>query len=69
MLEAGVGYGTIDLNVKMLKPVPLDQELIAKDASFTCRRPRRIGGVAQGWEGPFLAHATCTCAILRKAAV
>ena len=29
LLEAGVGYGTIDLNVKMCRPIPHDQELKA----------------------------------------
>jgi uncharacterized protein (TIGR00369 family) len=29
-LEAGVGYGTIDLHVKMLRPVPRDQKLLAE---------------------------------------
>ena len=30
MLDVGVGYGTVDLNVKMLKAVPLDRELTAE---------------------------------------
>ena len=30
MLEAGVGYGTVDLNVKMIRPIPLGVELIAE---------------------------------------
>src|SRR5262245_55243887 len=30
MLEVGVGYGTVDLNIKMLKPVPRDVELVAE---------------------------------------
>lgn len=29
MLEAGVGYATIDLNIKMLRPVSIDKELVA----------------------------------------
>ena len=29
MLEAGVGYGTIDLNIKMCRPIPKNQKLIA----------------------------------------
>jgi acyl-coenzyme A thioesterase PaaI-like protein len=44
MLEPGVGYGTIDLNVKMLKAVPLDRELIAEGhATCTCAILRRPG--------------------------
>lgn len=30
MLEAGVGYGTIDLHVKTLRPVPRDVDLVAE---------------------------------------
>jgi len=30
MLEAGVGYGTLDLNIKMLKVIPLEKELAAE---------------------------------------
>ena len=29
LLEAGVAYGTIDLNIKMNRPVPKDENLIA----------------------------------------
>ncbi len=29
MLEAGVGYGTIDLNIKMCRPIPRGKELLA----------------------------------------
>ena len=28
-LGAGVAYGTIDLNIKMIRPVPKDENLIA----------------------------------------
>jgi uncharacterized protein (TIGR00369 family) len=30
MLDAGIGFGTVDLNIKMLRPVPLEKELIAE---------------------------------------
>ncbi len=30
MLDVGVGYGTVDLNVKMLKAIPLDRDLTAE---------------------------------------
>ena len=30
LLEAGVAYGTIDLNIKMIRPVPKDENLIAE---------------------------------------
>jgi uncharacterized protein (TIGR00369 family) len=70
MLEAGVGYGTIDLNVKMLKPVPLDQELIAEGRVIHVSKTLGISEASlRDGEGTLLAHATCTCAILRKPAV
>jgi uncharacterized protein (TIGR00369 family) len=65
-LEAGVGYGTVDLNVKLLRPVPLDQDLIAEGRVIHVARSL---GVAEGSlrdaEGLLYAHATCTCAIRR----
>ena len=30
LLGAGVAYGTIDLNIKMIRPVPKDENLIAE---------------------------------------
>ena len=30
LLGAGVAYGTIDLNIKMIRPVPKDEDLIAE---------------------------------------
>ena len=30
LLEAGVAYATIDLNIKMIRPVPKDENLIAE---------------------------------------
>ena len=35
MLEPGVGYGTIDLQVKMLRPVPRDQDVVAEGRTVT----------------------------------
>jgi len=66
-LEAGVGYGTVDLNVKMLRAVPLDIELVAEGSVIHVSRSL---GVAEGSlrdaAGTLLAHATCTCAIIRR---
>lgn len=69
LLEAGIGYGTIDLNVKMLKAIPRDQELIAEGRVLHVSRNL---GVAEGslrdGAGTLLAHATCTSAVLRRPA-
>jgi uncharacterized protein (TIGR00369 family) len=66
MLEAGEGYGTVDLNVKMLKAVPLDQELIAEGRVIHVSRTLGVSeGSLRDAEGTLYAHATCTCAIRR----
>jgi uncharacterized protein (TIGR00369 family) len=67
MLEAGVGYGTIDLSVKMLKAIPLDQDLIAEGRVIHLTKSLGVSEASlRDAEGTLLAHATCTCAILRK---
>ena len=65
-LPAGVGYATTDLNIKMLKPVPRDVELIAEGRVINVAL--RIGvseGVLKSKGGVIYAHATATCMILR----
>ncbi len=66
MLEAGVGYGTVDLGVKMLRPVPANVELVA-EARVT--HISRSLGVAEGTlrdtEGQLLASASASCFIRR----
>jgi len=67
LLEAGVGYGTIDLNVKMLRPIPLGIELIAEGR--TIHVSKNIGvseGTIKDAAGKIFAHGTCTCRILRS---
>ena len=66
MLEAGVGYGTIDLNVKMCRPIPMNTNLkaIAKLINIS-----KSLGIAEGQildhDGKIYAHATATCMIIR----
>ncbi|MBF0303303.1 MAG: PaaI family thioesterase [Desulfamplus sp.] len=63
-LQPGESYGTIDLNVKMLKPIPQNEEL--KAIGKVIYRSRRIG-VAEaslvGKDGKLYSHATATCMI------
>ena len=66
MLPAGTSYGTVDLAVKMLRPVPRDTDLVAE------ARVTHISGsigVSEGTlrdaEGTLLASATATCFIKR----
>jgi len=67
MLDAGVAYGTIDLNVKMLKAIPLDQDLIAEGRVIHLSKSLGVAEASlRDAEGTLLAHATCTCAVLRR---
>ena len=67
LLLPGEGYGTVDLNVKMLKPVPQGIELRARGKVI--HLSRRLGiseATLTDDEGNIYAHATSTCMILRK---
>lgn len=66
LLEAGVGYGTIDLNVKMCRPIPQNQPLKAVGKSINLSRNLGISeGQILDEEGRLYAHATATCMIIR----
>lgn len=67
LLEAGVGYGTIDLNIKMCRPIPQDVELTATGTVINLSKNL---GISEGKiiddEGKLYAHATATCMIIRR---
>lgn len=67
MLEAGVGYATVDLQIKMVRPIPKNTPLIAEGRVLNISKSI---GIAEGdlktAEGKLLAHATCTCVIIRN---
>ena len=66
LLEAGVGYATVDLNIKMLKPVPCDKELTAIGRIINISKNIGVSeGTLKDSEGNLYAHATATCMILR----
>jgi len=66
MLEAGVGYGTIDLQVKMLRPVPVQQKLMAQGwAVHVSRNIATAEGTLLSADGKLLATATATCFLKR----
>lgn len=66
LLEAGVGIATIDLHVKMLKAVPIEQDLIAEGRVINLSRSLGVSEASlRDAEGTLFAHATATCAILR----
>lgn len=66
MLEAGVGYGTIDLNIKMCRPIPKNKEFHAMGTVINMSKNL---GISEGRiideEGKLYAHATATCMIIR----
>ena len=66
MLEAGVGYSTVDINIKMMRPIPLNEELQAEGRVLNISKNL---GVSEGFikdaGGKLYAHATSTCLILR----
>lgn len=66
MLEVGVGYGTIDLSIKMLQAIPLEKELTAEGKVI--HLSKKIG-VSEGklidGAGSIYACATATCIIYR----
>jgi uncharacterized protein (TIGR00369 family) len=64
-LDAGVGYGTIDLNVKMCRPIPKHIELEAIGKLINLSRNLGIAeGQIMDHEGKLYAHATATCMII-----
>jgi len=68
VLDAGVGYATVDLNVKMVKAVPRGVPLIAEGRVIAVSRSLGISeGTLKDADGTLYAHATATCLIIRRA--
>ncbi len=64
LLGCGVGYGTIDLSIKMIRPVPRNEELIAHARVLNLSRSLGISeGTFKSKAGKLLATATTTCMI------
>lgn len=65
VMEAGAGYSTINLNVKMIRPIPINTDLIAEGTLIN--RSRRLA-VAEGKirdeKGKVYASGSATCMIL-----
>lgn len=66
-LAAGEGYGTVDLNVKMVRPIPLNVTLEAKGRVLNVSKTVAIseGSICDS-NGKIYAHGTATCVIQRK---
>ena len=66
-LDAGDVFGTVDLNIKMIRPIPKNVELIAEGRLInTSKRLGVSEGDIKDLNGKIYAHATCTCSITRK---
>ena len=67
LLGAGVAYGTIDLNIKMLRPVPRDENLIAEGKVINLSKSLGVSeGTLKSKEGKLYATSTATCMIINK---
>ena len=66
LLEAGVGYGTLDLNIMMLKSIPLEKDLVAEGRVINISKKVGVSeGTLKDAEGNLYARATATCMIYR----
>ena len=66
MLEAGAGYSTVDINIKMMRPIPLNQDLHAEGRVLHISTNVGVSeGLIKDAGGKLYAHATSTCLILR----
>jgi uncharacterized protein (TIGR00369 family) len=66
MLDAGVGFGTVELDVKMMRPVPVDKKLIADGKLLSLTRSIGFAeGTLRDEGGKMFAHATATCMVIR----
>lgn len=66
MLDAGVGYGTIDLNIKMCRPIPQNKTLFATGKVINISKNLAISeGNIVDENGKIYAHATATCMIIQ----
>lgn len=66
VLEAGIGFATLDLNIKMLKPIPLEKELVGEGKVI--HMSKKIGmseGMLKDSRGNLYAHATAIYMIKR----
>lgn len=66
VLEPGVGYGTVDLSVKMLRAVPTNKLLVAEGRVIHIAKSIGVAeGTLKDQEGKLYAYATATCMIFR----
>ena len=67
LLVAGVAYGTIDLNIKMIRPVPRSTNLIAEWIVINFSKSLGISeGILKREDGKLYATSTATCMIIKS---
>ena len=67
LLGAGVAYGTIDLNIKMIRPVPRSTNLIAEGTVINISKSLGISdGILKSEDGKLYATSTATCMIINS---
>ena len=65
MLSTGTGYATIDLSVKMLRPVPKDVALLGEGTIISVTKSIAVSeGTLKDEAGKLYAHATATCKLI-----
>lgn len=65
VLDAGISYGTIDLNIKMIRPIPKDMVVYAEGRVINVSKNLGVSeGELKDAEGKLYAHATCTCSLI-----
>ena len=65
-LGVGIGYGTVDLNIKLVRPIPQNVELFAEGRLINLSKNIGISeGSIKDSEGKLYAHGTSTCSIFR----
>lgn len=66
MLGKGEGFATIDLNVKMLRPIPKNTPLIAEGRILNVSKTIALSeGDIKDEEGKLYAHGSAVCKVLR----
>ena len=65
-LEPGEGYATVDLNVKMVRPIPQNVQLNAEGRVINRSRSLAISeSTLKDDEGKLYAHGTASCMIIQ----
>ena len=66
-LRADAAYGTIDLNIKMIRPVPRRTNLIAEGTVINISKSLGISdGILKSEDGKLYATSTATCMIINS---